>query len=113
MKPFLFLPLMILAFGCASTGDQVLVEVESDSATSFTLEIGPADFGTVAPGELTAFQEINKGDNDLILNGVLDDEPYNVVEGSGFGTICYTVNISDGLGNEPQSGFFSSITTCP
>ena len=64
--------------------------VNNHSSTTFNVQIGPSDFGDVAPGETTEYMAINAGDNHFVVNGEVR-EPLDFYTGSvGSSTWTYT-----------------------
>lgn len=69
------LAVLFLTVACGdslSIGDSVqyLVRVRNLRAAAITVQIGPADYGTVAPQAITDYKEVNEGDNTVLVNGV-------------------------------------------
>lgn len=65
------LSLTIACGDSAPTGEstQYLVRVRNLRAAAITVQIGPADYGTVAPQTTTDYEAVDEGDNTVLVNG--------------------------------------------
>jgi len=54
-----------------SSSGTYLVRVVNSQAAPIAVIIGPANYGTIAPNDTTAYREVNEGENEIRLNGVI------------------------------------------
>jgi hypothetical protein len=52
-----------------SASDNYRVRVINERADTIAVIIGPADYGTIAPGDTTMYMKVHEGDNVVLLNG--------------------------------------------
>jgi hypothetical protein len=79
----------LLVAGCNSSNpternpDNYRVRVINGRADTFTVVIGPADYGTIAPGDTTAYLNVYEGSNVVQVNGqIASGSPVHFGSGS-------------------------------
>jgi hypothetical protein len=94
-------------FGCkdansvGSPSAYFLVRVVSTQADTIAVVIGPADFGSIPPGDTTIYRNVYEGNNVVLLNGeVSPHSPANFGHGS-YAVCRWTYVFADG-----GAGFF-------
>jgi hypothetical protein len=105
--PLVVLVTLSTTVACGSS-TEYLVRVQNLRAAAITVQIGPADYGSVAPQATTDYQRVNEGDNTMLVNGVESARsPVSFGEGlSGAHHWTYTFE-------ESGEGFVSDDTIFP
>jgi hypothetical protein len=62
--------LLVLAVTLACGSGQFLVRVDNQRSTAISVQIGPADYGSVAPQTITDYKEVKLQDNRVLVDGV-------------------------------------------
>ena len=67
--PLVMLFTLSMTVACGSS-TEYLVRVQNLRAAAITVQIGPADYGSVAPQTTTDYQRVNASDNTVLVDGV-------------------------------------------
>ena len=112
---FTVLAVLFLTVACGDS-TQFLVRVENMRASSITVQIGPADYGSVVPQTTTDYKQVNEGDNIVLVDGVESPgSPASFGEGLT-GTHRWTyffVEDGEGFATDDLSFMLVGITTDP
>ncbi len=107
---FFLISLLVMLISSCSNNDPFgsssgvyLVRVVNSRTASITVTIGPANYGTIAPNDTTAYKEVNEGENEIRLNGeIFQGSPAEVGTGPGncrwtyeFGTDQFGFGLDD------------------